>query len=215
MQAIARRAMKCVSLYGLFMFAVVLVLGVPKTTSADTVYSYDGNLFNSFVQSQFGLQPPPPGAIDISFTVAQPLGANFSGSVTPGSFILTDGGTLGLNLFNTVISSTGCGSSTNSVLPTVLHPCLVSDSFSITTNGQGNIATWSIFASWSAFRLSSSQSLDQSAIFGQSFADEATASIALSPGTWSITTTPEPSTVLLFCVGLSGLAAILRRKLLA
>jgi hypothetical protein len=187
-------------------------VGFPRPANADAVYTYNGNFFNSFVQSPFGLQPPSGADIDLQFTLAQPLAPNFSGAITPKSFIITDGGTLGLILFDTVISSNGCGSSHSLFTPTVLNFCFPTDSFSFGTDAQGHITSWSISAGWSFFALSTTQTLDRSVLFNTPV-DESIASIAGSPGTWSVTTTAEPSTMLLFGSGLFAVAGSLRRKL--
>ena len=192
---------------------MMLALGFATPVIADATYTYNGQFFNSFVQSPFGLQPPSAANIDVQFTVAQPLGANFSGTVTPASFVITDGGTLGLVLFDTVISSIGCGSSHSLFNSTVLNSCLPTDSFGFGTDSQGHITSWSISANWSFFALSTTQTLDRSVLFGNGPADQSIASIAGSPGTWSVTTTAEPSTMLLFSSGLFAVAGSLRRKL--
>jgi hypothetical protein len=207
------RGLKLLLKSSVLLIVLLSFVGFPRPANADAVYTYSGHFFNSFVQSPFGLQPPSGADIDLQFTLAQPLGPNFSGAITPKSFIITDGGTLGLILFDTVISSSGCGSSQSLFSATNVNPCSPSDSFNFGTDSQGHITTWSISASWTFFLLSTTQTLDQSALFGQGAFDKATASIAGSPGTWSVTTTAEPSTVLLFSSGLFAVAGSLRRKL--
>lgn len=207
------RRLKIMLKSSVLLIVLLSFVGFPKPANADSIYTYSGHFFNSFVQSPFGLQPPSAANIDLQFTLAQPLGANFSGTVTPASFVITDGGTLGLILFDTVISSNGCGSSHSLFNSTVLNSCLPTDSFSFGTDSQGHITSWSISANWSFFALSTTQTLDRSVLFGNGPADQSIASIAGSPGTWSVTTTAEPSTMLLFSSGLFSVAGSLRRKL--
>lgn len=67
----------------------LLLFGSPRPTMADSVtYIYTGKPFNAFIGSY---ACPPQCRITGSFTVAQPLPANFGGSVVPLSYDFTDG----------------------------------------------------------------------------------------------------------------------------
>src|SRR6185437_9213306 len=106
----------------------------PAGAKASEVYSYFGNTFTSTYGSLYTAPLNSPCGIScdlvtISFTVASPLGANFSGAVTPTSFTVSDGiNTITGGNFLTII---------NAQFPS--YPTFIVD-----TDASGQIAKWAI-----------------------------------------------------------------------
>lgn len=164
--------------------------------SADSVYTYNGNDFATY----YGSTCPKECNLSGDFTVASPLGDDFSGAVTPDTFDFTDG----QNTFTNANSN--------------------DDGFYIQTDAEGNIDEWGI----ALYNYVSNQwyvSCDNSAstaceTYGvdaktQDYEYNETyfAYNVNDPGTWSTGSsgTPEPGTLSLFGIGLIGWAAFRRR----
>lgn len=72
----------------LLALGTLLILAKVPTASANSItYSYTGNPFTNF----FGTLPSGVSRISGSFTLSNPLGANFLGTVTPSTFSFSDG----------------------------------------------------------------------------------------------------------------------------
>jgi hypothetical protein len=110
---------------GVVCAALALVPGSVTSSRAAEVYSYVGNDYTSTYGALFSSSD----FMAISFTVAAPLGDNFSGAVAPTSFTVSDG-------VDTITSGNSLALS-NSQFPS--YP-----SFDIVTNALGQITKWAI-----------------------------------------------------------------------
>src|ERR1700693_5567524 len=189
--------------------AMLLCAITAPPASADTMYTYAGNPFKSFFSQTNGL-PAGVSAINGSFTLSNPLGANFSGIVTPLSFSFSDG-----------------ASPLTQV--TAIH-----SSFSVTTGPTGAITQWNIGVTgggasvtypdvtlgtssnlFSGIRISIDSTRYNLTVLGVTI--NGGKAFNTTPGTWSsstvITPTPEPSSLIMLGSGLLGGLGVARRKL--
>jgi len=200
------------------LIACAVLISAPQARAI--TYIYTGPDFTSIVN-----QDPPAGTYTTSmsvsgnFTLAAPLGDNFSGFVTPTSFSFFDGR-------NTITDASS----------------FVSSNFDLTTDGSGNIVQWHVFVSIFPTPLAVGTQIDEinstSLAFGGSFTpgDQATIiqcttvftggcsgsndiantiSTFFAVGSWSSNTaaTPLPAALPLFATGLGGLGLLgWRRK---
>jgi hypothetical protein len=167
----------------LFAFSV-LAIGLAPPANADTVYTYTGNVFDSF---KGNFECPPECRIMGSFTLAQPLPPNLTFvTISPKSFSFTDG----------MVTLTPANS---------FH--FIHQPFGdFSTDATGAITTWAI-------EIDGKQPLGFPFLITRNLglaADETGlllkvgASNTNNPGMWSAitTNTPEPSCLLLLCTGL-------------
>ena len=165
----------------LFAFAI-LAIGFLPLANADTIYTYTGNMFDSF---KGDFECPPVCRITGSFTVAQPLPANLSFvTISPKFFSVSDG----------VVTLTPANS----------HP-LIFQPFMLATDATGAITTWDV-------RITGKQALVKESLSTVNFPGFSEDEVGIpvgalntnNPGVWSAVTTntPEPSCLLLLCTGL-------------
>jgi hypothetical protein len=87
--------------------------------------------------------------------------------------------------------------------------------FSVNTDASGNIIAWGIYAGNGIWAYYDPPNLTQEGINGYNgqYYGAEYEGYAVG-GTWTIatTSTPEPSSLALFCTGVGGLSAMLRRK---
>lgn len=192
--------------------AVGLVVGtalLPSALKADTTYIYAGNAFTNLAAN------PANGSnvyslsdsLQISLTFASPLADNLGApanlqTVTPESFVITDG------------------------IYTITNANAYSDTFSVSTDGSGNITNWNMNAleiiGNDFVQDSSTNEVDATTVFfcnglhpypngtvgcNQPGGASDIADNFQEPGTWAITgsapSAPEPSSFLLLTAGLA------------
>jgi len=183
----------------------LLLVGLAQPARADFIYTYTGNPF-----SYVGTGPDVTnvsGYLDVTYSLA----ANTTYDLTPN----TVGGVLNYDF--TDGRTTWDSANYDSSIPS---PETISSAFSVTTDANGQIVSWNlnIYSSTGAittcdgnaceaFYSTTNSALDDTNVFFNYDAYNFN-----SPGTWTETTVPEPSTVLIFAVGLAGLAAMIARR---
>ena len=176
---------------------------------ADTTYTYTGNPFDSFSGNY---SCGSECAISGSFTVGNPLASNPSLAVLEGensilatgfpisssqveSFSFTDGNTT----FN----------QNNSYFP--------NSAILIGTDSNGMINDWTVFLQFGPYTNylyttnTPGRDISSNQVGYYPYTSLGTAFNNDNPGTWSVTDTPEPSSLLMLSTGLIGLGFIRRR----
>ncbi len=195
-------------LFGAVVLIFLAALGAGPV-SADTIYFYTGNPFNTFFGSAGPGFPCAGCGISGSFTLAQPLAPNLSNSsFTPLSFTFTNsnnnvaGVTLTQATAVSFVFSNFGTDSTGAIIGwriSVFGPTFVSPG--------GFLGSWNFITCSNAAAASA---CGPGAADATTLAGASPASVAVvrnQPGTWTSTTTatPEPGTLLLLGTGLAGL----------
>jgi hypothetical protein len=173
----------------------LFVIGLCPVAQGDTfTYTYTGNPFNEFIG---GAACPPMCSISGSFTLAEPLPDNRPLTlISPLSFSFTDGSA------------------------TITQANQFITEFLIMTDSQGDIVAWLVVV---ASQSSPSNSVEffTDGVFKigpQDFTctgPPCTMNVALvdySPGTWTSSSVPEPSTLLLFGPGFLGMLGFYKKR---
>jgi hypothetical protein len=183
-------------------FLTCLALGslVAGSAKANTVYTYTGNQFN-----QFGGPAACPPECNLSgfFTLAAPLLINLtSASFVPLTFSFTDGITTFTETTATSFDFVGVG-----------------------TDSAGNIVSWNIDFNGTScsvgncfFSSTNPPGCTGCSVIDGSFSSPGGvptqfAEIKNAPGTWTMSTVPEPGTLVLFGSGLISVMGFARRKI--
>lgn len=180
------------------LFACYLLgIGLCPAAQADTVYTYTGNPFNEF---SGGAACPPICSISGSFTVATPITVpenQFFVTVSPLEFSFTDG--------SMTITQANAAQSTLE--------------FTIATDSHGDIVSWFILVGSATSISALATDNGASVAVDDRFACTDTLGVPCveafvhdNPGTWTSTSVPEPSTLLLFGTGLLGMLGLYRTK---
>lgn len=191
----------------LLVFASVCFFAFPRPAAAGAVrYTYTGNPFSTL--TCHGIPCPPGLGLTGSFTLASPLGDNFSGNITPLTFSFSAGPLQS-------ISSSGCEPSTCGLGGPFA-------SFWVQTNASGAITAWSIYLCTIGncqydIVINTVYTPDMPGPFSEYDEDNNGDLFGINhndPGTWSSAMpTPEPSSLLLVATGLLGLCSLIRLRL--
>jgi hypothetical protein len=179
----------------------LLMICLASSAFPDSTYTYQGPNFTVFSGIDSCISGVGECAITVSITLSQPLGANFSGAVTPIAFTVSDG-------TNVITSAQN---------PSVFEIFFVTGSSGVITNWNVDVGTNSgsvelftdTFGSQAEPGLCSEAS-DES---GNSATGCASTPIGIV-GSWSVptTATPEPSTVIFLGASLLSLGPLIRRR---
>jgi len=170
-----------------------LLVWVSLPATADVIYQYTGNPFTTvsapYTTNDF---------VSVSLTLAEPLSPGFDGSPPILKLVMSDG-------VQTLTSSSNTGD------------CPLTMCLRLLADGVGGIIGWSIYLATQSENASSSIST-ASGLPVILFADKASfytlgvasggGSNSDSPGTWTMTVVPEPSTAMLSALGLLMVGAV-------
>ncbi len=204
--------LKSFAFIALFGFAALGMTSSPAKALA--IYSYTGNNFNEITNDN-----PPAGSYDTtmsvtgSFTVVAPL-LNLSASTDISALVLSfsfNDGRQTLDHTNTSTAGFFLSTDVNG-LPLIWgielainypFPALIYNRTIITSNS-------GLPVDFGVIRICDPASLTPDPCLGTFTHD--VGKVLSDPGVWTVTSVPEPSTLLLFGVGLAGLAGIRRRR---
>ncbi|HVG52559.1 MAG TPA: hypothetical protein VM867_13075 [Xanthobacteraceae bacterium] len=173
------------------------------------IYTYTGNFFNEFSPEPGGVSGQYTSANRVTgwFSLAAALPNGFSGPVTPLDFSFTDG---------------------RSGMFPPLFGALGSASFTIQTDGAGQIVYWDISLSRSGLLSGPTRTIRTFGGFGEFSVDSGTIvdcipTCSILPtqdtgrvegayGTWVVTETPVPGALPLFATGLGAIGALVWRR---
>jgi hypothetical protein len=190
--------------FGVLALCSLFAIAAAPPARADTTYTYTGNPFTDFSGTDACTAGVGECCISVSFTVGSPLPDNLAYPfflTTPLSFSITDG-------VNTLTEL--------NALPFLGNPLIY-----VGTGPGGQIGNWYVqedgtigqdqfilgtFGPECSIGCDSTDNLSPTSYGFAASSDE--------PGSWTITTTPEPSSLMLLGIGLLGMAGAWRwRKL--
>lgn len=182
--------------------SIGLYLGLSAPAEADYIYTYTGNNFTSIT----GSIPlfTTSDHVTITMDLSGPVDTNLNMSVPSGLVALT----------TAVVPGESFGRVSLTIPPFAPNE---TDTLLLTTDALGNITHWNVsiqttFALYEgagSYPSSTGSVIDQG-FFGGSFGYSS--AFSYTPGTWTLTITPEPSTGLLVMGGVLGLAATRHRR---
>ena len=176
---------------------------------ADTTYTYTGNPFDSFSGNY---SCGSECAVSGSFTVANPLASNLPSTVLGGeNSILATGFPVSASQVESFSFTDGNTTfdQNNSYFP--------NSAILIGTDSNGMINDWTVFLQFGPYTNylyttnTPGRDISSNQVGYYPYTTLGTAFNNDNPGTWSVTDTPEPSSLLMLSSGLIGLGFIRRR----
>jgi PEP-CTERM motif len=190
-------------------FAATVGMFGAQIAKAEVVYTYVGNDYTTLYGSLYSSSE----FLTISFTVASPLGDNFSGAITPTSFTASDG----VNTINSANSLTIVNGQFPTAFPPNSYPY-----FDIKTNASGQITEWAIALASNSDTIISLNgiypSIDQAYAWNYctlpNCGEETFAGQNNAPGVFTALTAavPEPATWAMMLLGFTGLGFMAYRR---